>query len=109
MFWHRYLVGNFDFCKILTGQMPEGCVAMFVVCVEFETMPQHLDEFLVAIRKNAAQSHALEKRDVSNLMCVRTNKMLTLFFYMKFMMIRPRLRRIKPRRIIMNSTMPLME
>ena len=33
---------------------------MFVVCVEFEIMPLHLDDFLVAMRKNAAQSHALE-------------------------------------------------
>ena len=33
---------------------------MFVVFVEFETQPQHLDSFLLAIRKNAAQSHGLE-------------------------------------------------
>ena len=33
---------------------------MFVVCVEFEIMPRHLDEFLLAIRKNAVQSHKLE-------------------------------------------------
>ena len=35
-------------------------LAMFVVCVEFEIMPQHLDNFLLLIRKNAAQSHELE-------------------------------------------------
>ena len=33
---------------------------MFVVCVEFEIMPRHLDDFLVAMRKNAAQSFADE-------------------------------------------------
>ena len=33
---------------------------MFVVCVEFEIMPQHLDDFLAAMRKNAAKSHELE-------------------------------------------------
>ena len=33
---------------------------MFVVCVEFEIMPRHLDDFLVAMRKNAEQPHALE-------------------------------------------------
>lgn len=33
---------------------------MFVVCVEFEIMPRHLDEFLLAMRKNAVQSHKLE-------------------------------------------------
>ena len=29
---------------------------MFVVCVEFEIMPRHLDDFLVAMRKNARLS-----------------------------------------------------
>ena len=33
---------------------------MFAVCVEFEIMPRHLDDFLVAMRKNAAQSFADE-------------------------------------------------
>ena len=33
---------------------------MFVVCVEFEIMPRHLDDFLAAMLKNAAQSHSLE-------------------------------------------------
>lgn len=33
---------------------------MFVVCVEFEIMPRHLDKFLLAMRKNAVQSHKLE-------------------------------------------------
>ena len=33
---------------------------MFVVCVEFEIMLRHLDEFLLAMRKNAVQSHKLE-------------------------------------------------
>ena len=33
---------------------------MFVVCVEFEIIPRHLDNFLPLIRKNAAQSHELE-------------------------------------------------
>ena len=33
---------------------------MFVVCVESEIMPRHLDDFLAAMLKNAAQSHSLE-------------------------------------------------
>ena len=33
---------------------------MFVVCVEFEIMPQYLDDFLAAMLKNAAKSYELE-------------------------------------------------
>ena len=33
---------------------------MFVACVEFEIVLRHLDNFLVAMRKNAARSHAVE-------------------------------------------------
>ena len=33
---------------------------MFVVCVEFEIMPRHLDDFLAAMLRNAAQSDSLE-------------------------------------------------
>ena len=33
---------------------------MFVVCVQFEIMPQHLDDFLAAMSENAAKSHELE-------------------------------------------------
>ena len=80
---------------------------MFVVCVEFEIMPRHLEDFLVAMRKNAAQSHALEAGCQQFDVCQDQQNPNTIF-YMKFMMMRPRLRRIKPRRIIMNSTIRLM-
>ena len=33
---------------------------MCVICVDFEIMPRHLDNFLGAMRKNAAQSHERE-------------------------------------------------
>ena len=31
-----------------------------MVCVEFEIMPRHLDNLLLAIRKNAARPHEVE-------------------------------------------------
>ena len=72
-------------------------------------MPSQICEnFIGAMRKNAAQSYADEVEGRGNLIFVRTKKIPTLYFYMKFMMMRPRLKRIKPRRIIMSSIMPLM-
>ena len=54
---------------------------MFVVCVEFEIMPRHLDDFLVAMRKNAAQSHALEAGCQQFDVCQDQQKPNTIFLY----------------------------
>ena len=54
---------------------------MFVVCVEFEIMPRHLDDFLVAMRKNAAQSHALEAGCQQFDVCQDQQNPNTIFLY----------------------------
>ena len=54
---------------------------MFVVCVEFEIMPWHLDDFLVAMRKNAAQSHALEAGCQQFDVCQDQQNPNTIFLY----------------------------
>jgi len=54
---------------------------MFVVCVEFEIMPRHLDDFLVAMRKNAEQSHALEAGCQQFDVCQDQQNPNTIFLY----------------------------
>ena len=54
---------------------------MFVVYVEFEIMPRHLDDFLVAMRKNAAQSHVLEAGCQQFDVCQDQQNPNTIFLY----------------------------
>jgi quinol monooxygenase YgiN len=54
---------------------------MLVICVEFEIMPRHLDDFLVAMRKNAAQSHALEAGCQQFDVCQDQQNPNTIFLY----------------------------
>ena len=54
---------------------------MFVVCVEFEIIPRHLDDFLLAMRKNAAQSHALEAGCQQFDVCQDQQNPNTIFLY----------------------------
>ena len=54
---------------------------MFVVCVEFEIMPRHLDGFLLAMRKNAEQSHVLEAGCQQFDVCQDQQNPNTIFLY----------------------------
>ena len=54
---------------------------MFVVCVEFEIVPSQLENFIIAMRKNAAQSFADEAECQQFDICQDPQNPNDIFFY----------------------------